>query len=207
VTKDPRRLFSISRRRLYRWHGWLGLNLGLLLFVVCLSGTLAVVAYEIDGLLDPALRVEAATTEVDWTAVEQTVRETFPYHEIGFVLAPRHPGFAATVLARGPGGRWQKIYLHPQTGALQEAASYWNVQRFLRSFHRRFFLPQPFGVIVLTAFALFAALTIALPVIADDSDESSGDTDTELIDPTDTIPPAAPGEDETPEEPEKTTEN
>jgi len=162
VTKDPRRLFSISRRRLYRWHGWLGLNLGLLLFVVCLSGTLAVVAYEIDWLLDPALRVEAATTEVDWTAVEQTVRETFPYHEIGFVLAPRHPGFAATVLARGPGGRWQKIYLHPQTGALQEAASYWNVQRFLRSFHRRMFLPNPVGIVWVTAFAfvlLFSVLS------------------------------------------------
>jgi len=155
----------LSRKRLFRWHGWIGLNLGLLLFVVCFSGTVAVFAYELDWLLDPALRVEASAERVDWTAVYEGVRTDLPFYQIGFVMAPRHPGFAATVLARGPAGRWQKLYLHPETGELLRAASYWNVQRFLRSFHRRMFVPNPAGIVWVSFFSFVLFVSAATGVL------------------------------------------
>jgi len=39
----------LSRKRLYSLHAWLGLQLGLLLFIICFSGTVAVFTPEIDA--------------------------------------------------------------------------------------------------------------------------------------------------------------
>ena len=46
-----------TRKILYRVHSWLGLNLGLLAFVLCLTGTVAVFGPELTWLTEPALRV------------------------------------------------------------------------------------------------------------------------------------------------------
>ena len=47
-------------RLLFRLLGWIGLNLGLLLFFVCFSGTVATLSHEIDWLLNPAIRAAPA---------------------------------------------------------------------------------------------------------------------------------------------------
>ena len=47
----------LSRKRLYAWHGWLGLHFGVLLYAICLSGTVAVFTPEIDVWLDPVRQV------------------------------------------------------------------------------------------------------------------------------------------------------
>lgn len=145
-----------DNKTLFRWHGWLGLNLGLLLFVICFSGTIAVFSYEIDALIDSDQRVtlDPDAPPVNWTAMYDSVRTAYPYHRIIFMMTPRHDGLASHVYAAGPGGRNVKLYVHPQTGAVQQMGNFWNVQRFFRSFHRRMFFPNPFGLVWVTLFAL-----------------------------------------------------
>ena len=140
-----------ENKTLFRWHGWLGLNLGLLLFIVCFSGTIAVFSYEIDWLIDPALRAEAETT--NWTAVEDSVAAAYPNHVLTFIVGPRHDGFAALGYATDPAGRSVKLWIHPETGEVQKRGNFWTVQRFFRSFHRRMFVPNPFGILWVTLFA------------------------------------------------------
>ena len=62
MSTDKDREFSIEvrltrrlnwRKLVFELHGWIGLNLGLILFVVCLSGTFATLSDEIDALIDP----------------------------------------------------------------------------------------------------------------------------------------------------------
>jgi uncharacterized iron-regulated membrane protein len=141
----------LSNKRLFRWHGWLGLNLGLLLFVICFSGTVAVFSWEIDWLIDPAMQAEADS--VNWTAVEEGAKDAYPNHFVSFIHGPRHDGFAALAYATDPTGRSVKLWVHPETGAVQKRGSFWTVQRFFRSFHRRMFAPNPFGLLWVTFFA------------------------------------------------------
>jgi uncharacterized iron-regulated membrane protein len=44
------------RKALFHLHGWFGVNLGLLLFIVCFSGTVATLSDEIDWFFNPAVR-------------------------------------------------------------------------------------------------------------------------------------------------------
>jgi uncharacterized iron-regulated membrane protein len=145
----------ISNKRLFRWHGWLGLNLGLLLFVVCFSGTVAVFSWELDWLVDPAMRAQADS--VHWTAVADSVEAAYPNHVVTFLAGPRHDGFAALAYATDPAGRLVKLWVHPETGTVQKRGSFWTVQRFFRSFHRRMLIPNPMGILWVTFFAFVLA--------------------------------------------------
>jgi len=146
---------GLDNKTLFRWHGWLGLNLGLLLFVVCFSGTIAVFSWEIDWLIDPTLRAEHET--VNWTAMEDSLEAAYPNHVVSFIQGPRHDGFAATAYATDPAGRSVKLWVHPETGTVQKRGNFWTVQRFFRSFHRRMFVPNPFGILWVTIFAFVLA--------------------------------------------------
>jgi uncharacterized iron-regulated membrane protein len=145
----------LSNKTLFRWHGWLGLNLGLLLFVVCFSGTIAVFSWEIDWLVDEDLRADYET--INWTAIADGVEAQYPNHVVTFIQGPRHDGFAALAYATDPVGRSVKLWVHPETGAVQKRGSFWTVQRFFRSFHRRMFVPNPFGILWVTLFAFVLA--------------------------------------------------
>jgi uncharacterized iron-regulated membrane protein len=161
------------RKLLFRLHGWLGLNLGLLLFVICLSGSIATLSYEIDRLLDPAQRVgsppaknAAADASYDWTAMHQAVARAFPdgqnlgVYAPGSAYASSTPGAAAVSYVELPTGKRLKVYLDPYTGAVQGHTSFFNAQRFFRSFHRRFFDGD--RGITLIAFMGFPMLLLAL---------------------------------------------
>jgi uncharacterized iron-regulated membrane protein len=145
----------LANKRLFRWHGWIGLNLGLLLFLVCFSGTVAVFSWEIDWAVDPALQAEADS--VDWTAISDSVEAAYPNHVVTFLAGPRHEGFAALAYATDPAGRLVKLWVHPETGAVQKRGSFWTVQRFFRSFHRRMLIPNPVGILWVTFFAFVLA--------------------------------------------------
>jgi uncharacterized iron-regulated membrane protein len=127
------------RKALFRLHGWVGLNAGLLLFVICFSGSVATISNEIDRMLNPAMRAEARDTPYAWTEMHAALHAAFPGGTNLGVYTPVEPGFAALAYISLPTGETRKIYLNPYSGALQGHASFFNVQRFFRSFHRRFF--------------------------------------------------------------------
>ena len=55
-----------SNKFWFELHGWIGVQLGVALFVIMFSGTLVTVAHEIDWLLNPALRVTPAEKTVGY---------------------------------------------------------------------------------------------------------------------------------------------
>lgn len=92
------------RKTLFRLHGWVGLNLGLLLFVICFSGSVATLSHEIDWLLNPAIRAEAREAPYAWSAMHATLADAFPQGQNLGVYAPIQPGFAAHAYVSLPDG-------------------------------------------------------------------------------------------------------
>jgi len=155
----------ISNKTLFRIHGWLGLNLGLILFVICLSGTFATLSNETDWLIDSGMRVEEKDAPVQWQKMVETLKKEFPDGQNLGIYLGSYTGnsdvFATTAYMSMPNGQTRKIYLNPYTGELQADRSFFNVQRFFRSFHRRFFDGNR-GIIIVTLtsfFLLFSVLT------------------------------------------------
>lgn len=169
TTAGNRRTFN-WRKTLFRLHGWIGLNTGLLLFVICLSGTFATLSHEIDWLLDARHRVEqppvGGNAEYDWTAMVETVDHAYPDARNLGVYAPGASGFAAygpgssaVVYAALPSGETRKIYLNPYTGELRGDTSSFNTQRFFRTFHRRFFDGSR-GIFLVTLWGFFLLIAV-----------------------------------------------
>ena len=156
--EDQRSNVMNWRKTLFRLHGWLGLNIGLLLFVVCFSGAFATLSHEIDWLLNPAMRSKTRNGPYNWTAMYDALMAAFPDGVTSGIYAPEGNGFAALAYVTFTTGQTRKAYLDPYTGTLQGHTNFFNVQRFFRSFHRRFFDGKRGIVIVtLTAFILLVS--------------------------------------------------
>jgi uncharacterized iron-regulated membrane protein len=135
------------RRKWFVWHSWTGLTAGLMLFVICWSGTVAVFSYEIDWLLNPTLRTGSTVAEPSWDQVKHGAEATFPESRVLQIAAPFGNGFATEVLLLRPDGRMWRAYADPANGRILGDTSYFNVQRFFRSFHMNlFFISEDFDL-------------------------------------------------------------
>jgi len=151
-------------RTWFRIHSFTGVVTGLLLFVICWSGTFATLAHEIDWLVTPAMQASPVDEATRWPAVYTSVRQAYPDAAIHSLRAPLNRHAAAVVVIRPPDQPRRLVYVHPGTATIQGESSLLTVQRFLRSFHRRLFLPNPLGIYVVSVFAvtLMVSLVAAL---------------------------------------------
>ncbi len=142
------------KKSVYTVHGWLGLNFGLALFVICLSGTFAVISHEIDWLLNPALRVTPQETRASYGQMHAAVQAAYPEAKIRSAWAPKGPRFACEFWVGGLGGGNRRIYVDPYTAKVQGEGPWFNTQRFFRDFHRRFFWSAWWGIWLVASFGL-----------------------------------------------------
>ena len=78
----------VARRTWFVWHSWIGLTAGLLMFVICWSGTVAVFARDVDMLLDERIQASSTGDQVDWQAVHDSIRRAEPKWTINQIHAP-----------------------------------------------------------------------------------------------------------------------
>lgn len=156
----------MSRRRWFDWHSWAGVLAGLLMFVVCWSGTVATVSHEIDWLLNPAQRVEVGDQRQSWGQWVAAAEKAYPGFRPVWVSAPLYPSFAAEVVMTSPAERNLRVFVDPYTGEVTGATTYFNVQRFFRSFHMSLFdwggTYLGYYIVCSLAFVLLASLVTSL---------------------------------------------
>jgi len=112
----------------------------------------------------PPARVDPGTERVRWSTIKESVRQAYPDARIASLHAPLYRRSAAEVVIERPRQSRVRVYVDPYTARVLDAQSYLDVQRFLRSFHRRLFLPNPVGIYVVSLFAvtLLVSLVAAL---------------------------------------------
>jgi uncharacterized iron-regulated membrane protein len=153
----------LRARRWFVWHSWIGVTAGLLLFLICWSGSIAVFSEEIDWLLNPAQRVEPAGKLRSWGEWQAAVERAYPDARVDSILAPRTRRSAAEILIETPDGRLLRTYVDPFTAQVTGQTSYFNVQRFFRSLHMCLFDPGGTGAgyYFVMAFSLALAGSLA----------------------------------------------
>lgn len=159
-TRGPRRKAS---RIWWSVHQWVGLKLAILLSFVFLTGTIAVFSAEIDWLLRPALRVDAATVSgpMNWPAAARSVAAHAPASRIQSIEAPLDRGFAAVATVKRPDGALAFVYAHPTTGAVQGDGHWVGAKRIFRNMHRHLMLPVKWGVPIVSSLAVLLAISLA----------------------------------------------
>ena len=151
----------ISSKTWFAIHAWSGFKLGILLFIVFASGTLATVSHELDWLTQADMRIEARDSGYDFAAMLDRLERTFPAARVDIIQRPEAAGFAALARIRDPELGIRRVMLDPYTGeVLGHAHWYSSFQRFLRDFHRYLLLPNFLGIYVVgaTAFLTMASL-------------------------------------------------
>lgn len=147
---------SAGRRLWFDLHSWVGLKLCLFMGFICLTGTLAVFATEIDWLLHAEMRVTPGETQASWGQLIGAAQKAYPEWTLEGVAAPHASRFAAVAQMRTPEGRRRFVWIDPYRGQVTGDTHWFNTHRLLRNTHRHLMIPTKYGV------PLVAALSIPL---------------------------------------------
>jgi|GEM_PF-2466718 len=144
---------SSVKKSLFQLHRWLGVHVSLLLFVICMTGTLATLGYQLEGLLDSAWRADSS--EMNWEAIEARLAQDLPHEWAVVIAAPAESGLVATAVIDSPRGQRRIALLDPASGALQGIRSSLTTQGYLRQFHKALLLPKGLLFYGVISFVLF----------------------------------------------------
>lgn len=155
------------RKRLFAIHGWLGLNFGLWLFLVCSSGALASLAPEIEWLTEPELRIDPRGP-VRWQATYDALRVAYPDYQISSLARGEETVLhtqAWTAFLATPDQRFGVVRVDPYAARIVQPFTTLYLSRYVEQLHYYLYSPKGFiGFYIVTAlaFPLLFALVSAL---------------------------------------------
>jgi len=136
------------------------------MFIVCLTGTFAVISHELDWLFNDNLRVSSQPeSEINWDLMYQNVKKRFPDSSNISIYKPLYSNFSSIVSVNDSELGVRRVFINPYTGEVKgDLPHYASFQRVLRDLHRYLLSPfkglyivGPLGIILLisTISALF----------------------------------------------------
>lgn len=140
---DRRKTRKTASRLWLIAHSWLALPIWVLLFVVCLTGTVATVSQEIVWLLKPEIRANRPFDDA----------VPLGYDAILAAIEDAEPGVAVTSMTRAgsifaldvwvtyPDGRGRSLYVNPYTGQVQGTGGVFDLRYFIRALHGWLLIP------------------------------------------------------------------
>lgn len=147
-------------------HSFFGLKVTLILTLVLASGTIAVVAHEIDWLLIPEMRVTPEATRIDEGVLMDKLQAAYPDKGIGsFQPNLNYPYTAASAIFNDDSGGFKNAWINPYTGEIQGETTVPSVGMFLGFLHGSLFLPVV-GRIIVNAFGIFTLISLVAGLIA-----------------------------------------
>lgn len=166
----PAQTGSRGHRLAWRLHSLFGLKLSLLMAFVCATGTVATVAHEIEWLLVPAVRGEAAAPGAtrNWGRVWAAARAA---HSDGWVrgVGPYDRSdagyFARAAAVALPDGREVTVLVDAASGQVTGEQRGVTFHSFMRALHYYLFVPGDAGFYLVTSLALALAGSLVTGLI------------------------------------------
>ncbi|WP_111309708.1 PepSY-associated TM helix domain-containing protein [Confluentibacter sediminis] len=153
----------LNKKSFFRIHGWIGIKLSILFFIVCFSGTMATLSHEMDWLFNPDIRAKAQDTYAPKDVIVENLKTQFPEGDMTLWLAAEAPYLCDIIYVTDKGQQWY-VFANPYTGVVQGATKL-TIQRFFRDLHYYLFTPQyqiGYFIVLLFAFMLFISMGTAL---------------------------------------------
>ena len=154
----------MKTRTWFRIHSFTGVITGLLLFVICWSGSFAVISHELDWLVTPQARATPAADRASWGQIKAALEAAYPKAEVTSLSAPLYSRSAAEVLVDLPHQDSVRVYVDPYTAEVLGRYSSFNIQRFFRSFHMNLFIPWGVGSYTVMAFGVTLLVSMIAPL-------------------------------------------
>lgn len=156
----PKKKTKSKKRKLYDLHTWLGFHLAALMSLILLTGTFAVIADEIDWLIQADMRVTPSAELVSWDKLEKAVHAYAPDDGLLWLMEGEGDYFAYRALMMGSNGKPYNLYVNQWSGQVTGVANRLTVQRFLRDLHRYLFMPSIIGLPIVCSMALVLAFSL-----------------------------------------------
>lgn len=157
----------LTKKRLFALHGWLGIILGLPLFIICLSGACAVMSPELDRMIHPQMRVvppaDPAARPLSWGTLLGNIADACPGGEVIFLDgAPERDAAWQATVAYSPKDQ-RLVFIDPFTGRVQGQTSTFTARSFFRIFHKQLYITGgsfwPHGRVIVCAFSIVLFLS------------------------------------------------
>jgi uncharacterized iron-regulated membrane protein len=156
----------MSRRLWFTLHSWVGLKLSLFMAFILATGTLAVLANEIDWLLDPSLRATPQQADTaSWGEWAEAITTAYPETDLLSLQRPIDPWFAVRASVLAADGTLRYVHVEPWTARVQGDHHFVTAQRLLRNTHRHLMLPVQWGVPVVCSLALLLMVSLASSLV------------------------------------------
>ncbi len=143
---------------LFKIHGWVGIKLSIVFFIVCFSGTLAVFSHELDWLFNPAMRATPDSKLASRNEAVQNILNVFPDGKITYWQRSRE-AYLTDIVYVEHGDDFKYVFVNPYTAEVQGFADL-TIQRFFRDFHYYLFIPDQVGnyLVLFFGFVLLISL-------------------------------------------------
>ena len=124
----------MSAKQWFNLHSWAGLVVGVLLFVICVSGTLATLSHEIEYLTGSKYRALSSSPMTNYPAIESSLNKHYPNAQVLYIHRHKQD-YLATEVALKINDTFRFVYLDAASGEVLGEGEWARISRFLRNWH------------------------------------------------------------------------
>ena len=150
---------KLKKKNYFAIHSWIGVQLSMLFFIVCFSGTIAVFSHELDWLFISEIRATQQEALASKNSILEQVKEKHPNGHITLWEKSRESYLCDIIHLEKEDGKITFLFANQYSGELQGEASV-TFQRFFRDLHYFLFIPFKVGhfLVLLFGFLLLGSL-------------------------------------------------
>lgn len=149
----------MTNRQWFTLHSWAGFVFGSLLLMVCITGVLATLSYEIQYLSDAKFRAETPRSgPVNWAQLEQNLAQAYPDSQLINAQVHQQRYLAGEAALFTPQG-FRFVYFDPASGKLTGSGDWGRLSRFLRNLHMYLSMGSS-GKVIVTSLSFLLLITL-----------------------------------------------